>query len=153
MHGKKLIMGDTPAEMRDHDAPVRVARGRCLINGLGLGVVLQACLQKSEVEHVTVVEVSQDVVDLVAPHYFEMFGAQRLEVICADAYEFKPSKGIRYGMVWNDIWIDITTDNYEGMKKLHRKYGRSSDWVGSWMRHEIKTQFLREQREAKMWGR
>jgi spermidine synthase len=126
--GSTLVMSDTPAEMRDHTAPVRKATGSCLINGLGIGMVLQGVLAKDTVTDVTVVEISQDLIDLVAPHY----ATSRLTVICADALEYMPPKGKRYQMVWHDIWDDICSDNLEEMAKLHRKYGRRADWQGSW---------------------
>jgi len=126
--GRTLVMSDTPAEMRDHLAPEWKAKGSCLINGLGIGMVLQAVLAKPEVTDVTVVEISQELIDLVAPHYAD----PRLTVVCADAFEFVPPKGKRYQMVWHDIWDDICTDNLPEMAKLHRKYGRRADWQGSW---------------------
>lgn len=131
--GGQVIMSDTPDEIRDHAYMIREATGHILINGLGLGVVLQACLRKPTVIKATVVEASEDVIALVAPHYRAMFG-ERLEIINADAYEWKPPKGVRYGAVWHDIWDNICVDNLEGMKKLHRKYGSRCDWQGSWAR-------------------
>src|SRR3954469_21638435 len=56
----EVIMSDTPAEMREHLPIVRAARGHVLINGLGLGMVVAACLNKPEVEHVTVVELAAE---------------------------------------------------------------------------------------------
>lgn len=146
------IMSDTSAEIRDHYEPVIMAHGRCLINGLGIGVVLQACLRKQEVEHVTVIELEQDVIDLVAPHYYQMFGDERLTVVCADAYEYMPPRGARYQMVWHDVWSCICADNWPLYGKLHRKYGRRADWQGSWVRDEVEREVRRSKREPR-WGR
>jgi hypothetical protein len=129
-HGN-IIMSDTPAEMRDLWPLYSPARGFVLINGLGLGMAVKAVLSKPEVEHVTVIERSPDVLALVAPHY----RSKRCDIIEADAFAWQPSKGSRYSAVWHDIWDDICTDNLEGMKRLHRKYGRRADWQGSWCRH------------------
>jgi hypothetical protein len=60
-----------------------------------------------------------------------MYG-DRVEIIQADAFSWKPPKNIRYGMVWHDIWPNICGDNYPEMKTLHRRYGRKADWQGSW---------------------
>jgi len=125
-----LVMSDTPDEKRDHYWFVREARGHVLIQGLGLGMVLGAVLAKPDVEHVTVIEKSEDVIGLVANHY----ACERLTVICADAMTWQPPKGIRYGAVWHDIWDDICADNLDEMKALHRRYGRRADWQGSWAR-------------------
>lgn len=129
--GRGVIMSDTPAERRDHYSFVRAARGHVLINGLGIGMCLNAALAKPEVTKATVVELDEDVIRLVAPHYLS---DPRVEIVHADAYEYAPPKGIRYGAVWHDIWDSICADNLEDMKKLHRKYGRRADWQGSWAR-------------------
>ncbi|MDD5010210.1 MAG: hypothetical protein PHC68_17635 [Syntrophorhabdaceae bacterium] len=134
LHNGQLIMSDTPQELRDHLVMYGKAHGRILINGLGLGVILQACLQKEEVAHATVIEISEDVISLVGPHYEKMFG-DRVEIIQADAMTWKPPKGIRYRAVWHDIWPEIYPENLEEMKILHRRYGRITDWQGSWCRH------------------
>lgn len=132
MRGGVLVMSDTPAEMRDHYYAVRMARGSCLINGLGIGMVLKNILKKPDVTDITVVELHQDVIDLVAPHYAD----KRVTFVCADAFTYTPPKGKRYQMVWHDIWDYICSDNLREMHKLHRKYGRRTEWQGSWCRDE-----------------
>ena len=131
MRGRTLVMSDTPAEMRDHVGAVVKAKGSCLINGLGIGMVLRAILRKDCVTDVTVVEASQDVLDLVSPHYQD----SRVTFVKSCAFDYKPPKGKRYDMVWHDIWDDICADNLPDMHRLHRKYGKRADWQGSWCRH------------------
>lgn len=133
MRGRTVVMSDTPAEKSDHFAPVRMAKGRILINGLGLGMVLNACLLLPDVTHATVVEKSAEVIELVGPHYTALFG-ERLTLVNADALHHLPAKGERFGMVWHDIWDHICVDNLKQMHALHRKYGRRADWQGSWCR-------------------
>jgi hypothetical protein len=131
-----VIMSDTPDEIRDHSEAVYRAHGNILLNGLGLGVVLDLCLQKPEVGLATVVEKSPEVIDLVGKYFQDKY-RRRLVIWNEDALTHKPHKGIRYDMVWHDIWDDLCADNLEDMKKLHRKYGRISDWQGSWGRDNI----------------
>jgi len=135
-HNGVVVMSDTDIEQRDHYEALHAAKGHILINGLGLGLFLLNCMKKKTVEKATVVELSKEVIQLVGPTYKKLFG-DKVEIINEDAFEYKPPKGIRYGMVWHDIWTYICADNYEGMKKLHRKYGRKTDWQGSWCRHEV----------------
>lgn len=139
-----VIMSDTPAEMRDHIEAVIKAKGSCLINGLGIGMVLKAVLNKPEVTDVTVIELEQDVIDLVAPHYVN---DPRVTIIQADAYLWQPPKEKRYSMVWHDIWDNISEDNLPLMGKLHRKYGRKADWQGSWAKHIC----LSQRRRSSWW--
>jgi spermidine synthase len=130
MRGGTLVMSDTWDEKRDHYWFVRQARGRVLVNGLGIGMVLNALLLKQDIEHVTVVEKSPDVIALVAAHY----ACPRFTVVEADALEYRPPVGERFGAVWHDIWDDICADNLPEMHRLHRRYGRRADWQGSWAR-------------------
>lgn len=125
-----IIMSNTPAEIRDHSYFLHIAKGDILINGLGLGVAVKYLLGKKEVKSITVIEKSQDVIQLVAPHLND----PRLNIIHADAFEWKSPKGMQYDYVWHDIWDNICSDNLPEMHKLHRKYGRKSGWQGSWVR-------------------
>lgn len=128
MRDNVLVMSDTPAEMHDHRDPVDFARGSCLLSGLGLGMVLKNILLKPYVTDVTVIEVSQDLIDLISPFYID----PRVTIICADALAYRPPRGKHYNMVWHDIWDNICEDNLESMKKLRMKYARRSDWQGCW---------------------
>ena len=127
------MMSDTPAEMRDHVSPVMHAKGHCLIMGLGLGMVVEACLRKEEVDLVTVIEIDEDIISLVEPHLSGKWG-ERLEIITDDALTWRPPKDARYGMAWFDIWADICEDNLPDMKLLTRRFGQKAEWKGSWGR-------------------
>jgi hypothetical protein len=132
----RLMMSDTEDELRDQCLLEHHAKGHVLINGLGLGLTAQLCLDKPEVTKVTVIEINEDVIRLVAPHLKERYGG-RVEIIHADALEYQPEKGVRFGAVWHDIWPEISNKNLLEMHKLHRKYGRRTDWQGSWCRWYI----------------
>lgn len=138
--GNSVIMSDTPAEMRDHSYFIYQAKGKVLVNGLGLGVVLHNLLLKDEVEHITVVEIEPDVIALVGPHYKTM-GNGRLNIIQADALTYDPRKGVKFDAIWHDIWPAICEDNIPTMSTLHRRYGRRLTPAGfqdSWCRGAIK---------------
>jgi spermidine synthase len=74
------MMSDTNMERRSNWQVKDNAHGRVLIAGLGIGMILHPILDPTRaiisrragealqpVEHVTVVELNQDVIDLVAP--------------------------------------------------------------------------------------
>lgn len=148
MCGRDVVMSDTPAEMYDHYGAVRAATGEVLINGLGLGMVVQACLEKPTVQRVTVVEIDADVIALVAPHYQERYGV-RLRIVHADAFAYKPDLP-SYGAVWHDIWSDLCEDNLPEMTRLKRKYARRTDWQGCWSEREVRAH---KRRTANAWWR
>ena len=136
---RTLVMSDTPAEISDHLEPIYRAKGQVLVNGLGLGVVVKAMLEKPEVKSLTVIEFSPDVIALVGDYYVAQYG-DRLEIVNADAFTWQPPRGVRYTIVWHDIWNHICSDNLPEMHRLHRKYGRRTDWQGSWCRAECEYQ-------------
>ena len=68
-----------------------------------------------------------------------------------DAFEYKPPKGKRYDAVWHDIWDGICTDNLKDMKKLHRKYGKNSNYQASWARGLCELYEKREKKENYRW--
>jgi spermidine synthase len=132
MRGDTVVMSNTPMELDTNSAIIRSARGRVLINGLGLGLVLSAILKKKEVEHVTIIEKSADVIKLVAPS----FAKERVTIIQADALEYRPAKGARFDRVWHDIWDFICGDNLPQMNKLRRRYAKHTDWQACWCHRE-----------------
>lgn len=142
------VMSDTPAEKRDHMAFVHAATGHVLINGLGLGMSLKAVLLKPDVTAVTVVEIDPDVMALVAPHYQD----PRVVITLGDALTYQPPYGRRYGAVWNDIWDTIGAENLPDMARLHRKYSRRAEWVGSWCRAECKREQRRERENERFYS-
>jgi 16S rRNA A1518/A1519 N6-dimethyltransferase RsmA/KsgA/DIM1 with predicted DNA glycosylase/AP lyase activity len=133
MRGEICVMSNTPDEIRDFMSFVIHAKGSVLINGLGLGVLLQALLNKPEVCDITVIEKSEDVIKLVSPTYLT---DSRVTIINADAFEYKPPKNKRYDAVWHDIWDYISSGNLKEMETLHRKYGRRTNYQRSWCMYQ-----------------
>jgi hypothetical protein len=141
-----LWMSDTTAERRDHFEPLlrmwRYDVKRVLINGLGLGMIVNAALALPSVEHIDVVELDERVAKLIGPHY-EKSG--RVTVHVADAYEqmrrWPPNT--RWDVGWSDIWRDISEVNLPGMTKLNRSYGRRCEWHACWGQDLIKRKMRR----------
>ena len=131
-HGT-TVMSDTPDELNDQLPFLYNAKGNILINGLGLGITVDLALMSPEVNHVTVVEIALGVISLVGPYLQEKHGG-RLTIVEGDALAWAAPKGVRYDAVWHDIWDVICADNLPEMHKLHRRYGRRTDWQGSWCR-------------------
>jgi hypothetical protein len=140
-HGEvvwETVMSDTPDEMNDHLLPIIEARGRVLINGLGLGCVLNCIRTQDSVTHVDVVEVSEDVLELVAP-FFE--NDKRIEFHLGSCVDIKWPRGTRWNYAWHDIWSSISVNNLvddneaeHGISyaRLHRMFGHRVDAQNSW---------------------
>ncbi len=165
------VMSDTPDERRDHAMFVRRAHGDILITGLGLGMVLQACLERRTalggdpdapfvecgpsgyaVAHATVVERSEDVLALAGPHYQARYG-DRLTLVCADALTWQPPRGAAWDVAWHDIWPDLSTDNLAEMARIRRHYARRMrGWQGCWGEVLLRSHKRREDRQRALWG-
>lgn len=130
-----VVMSNTPMEVRTNDAFIRQAKGRVLINGLGLGMVLTAILRKPDIESVTVIEASAEVIALVAPSFQT---DRRVRITHGCAFDYKPAKEDRFDAVWHDIWSYIEADNIPEMDALEQKYAQHTDWQASWCRWQCK---------------
>lgn len=146
--GHTTVMSNTPKEVHSNWQFIICAKGRVLINGLGLGMVLTEILNRDKVTEVWVIEKYEEVIKLVGPTFAD---DPRVKIIHADALEYKPPKGVRFDCVWHDIWDNICSDNLEDMKKLHRKYGRRTDWQQSWERSTCERAERHYRRERRFW--
>lgn len=130
-----IVMADTPAEIEDNLRFLNMARGRVLVNGLGLGVVLKGLLSKPDVSSVDVVELEQDVINLVWPTYQV---DPRLHLYHADAFTIKWPPDTSWHYIWHDIWPTICTDNLPKIARLKRKYAGRALWQGAWLETELR---------------
>jgi hypothetical protein len=146
-----IMMSDTPMEQRTNRQAIRKATGHVIIAGLGLGMILHPMASKPEVTKITVIELSSDVIKLVAPYL-----PSKVEVVQADIFEYRPEKGTKFNTVYFDIWPSISGDNLEEMSKLHRRwahYKTKEAWMNSWCRDELLEQKARRRRHSNPWDR
>ncbi|MEM1181033.1 MAG: hypothetical protein AAGM22_22015 [Acidobacteriota bacterium] len=106
--------------------------GRILISGLGIGMIVESLFRADEieVEDITVLEKSPDVIGLVAPTLRVRYG-ERLQIIEADVFTWTPPAGRRYSVIWHDIWpspYDVKSET----SALCDRYAPWGDWVGTW---------------------
>lgn len=140
-HEKRgVVMSNTPMEKNTSFAAYKGAVGSVLINGLGLGMVLEGILTKPEVTRVRIVELDLDVIALVGPHFAN---DPRVEITQGDAYEYVPGKDERYDFVWHDIWDNISSENLPKMAKLTRKWSRRAGAQAVWSRKEARREARR----------
>lgn len=138
--GSTLMMSDTQMEQLSNMDVIRQARGEVLIAGLGIGMILLPILANPEVTKVTVIEKYEHVVNLVAPTIMEQPGGEKLTVIHADVFYWKPPRGSRWDTIYFDIWPDICEDDLDQQDELHnyfKKYRASGGWMGSWQRQYL----------------
>lgn len=147
-----LWMSDTRAEYLDAARFIGTAKalgGRVLVNGLGLGMVVGCLLECPDIEHIDVVEIDDDVINLVAPSFED----GRVTIHHADAYEMKWPRGTCWQSAWHDIWDNMCTDDLRGHARLNRKYGGRVEYQECWAHDLLLEHRRREQGYERMWER
>ena len=81
-------MSYTPAEVLAMRQGVKLAKGRCVVGGLGLGYFLEQILQKPSVKEVVVIEISAELLDWYGRElvsWLEYGYKKPIQLICGDA--------------------------------------------------------------------
>ena len=113
----------TPVDIDTCDDAISKAHGKVVTFGLGLGYFAFMVARKPEVESVTVVEKSPDVIKLFREYVLPYFPCpEKLNIVEADAFDYAekimPNEAFDYAFV--DTWRDASdgTPMYERMIKL-----------------------------------
>jgi spermidine synthase len=120
---------------------VEKARGKVVTFGLGLGYFTYMASLKDEVESVTVVELSPDVISLFEEHILPQFEKRdKIKIICADAFDFAENtmKQGDFDFVFADFWHDVGDGRelYLKMKEYENKF-RDTEFT-YWLEDTIK---------------
>ena len=94
-------MSLTPMEVYTQRAGVKRAQGNVLMGGLGLGWLARRVLEREQVEHLTVYDINQDVLDYFGAPLKEQFNG-KLTLICDDVFQAK-SLG-KFDRILLDVW-------------------------------------------------
>lgn len=113
-------MSVIPSEIYSMKKPIEEAHGNLLILGLGLGYYLYMTALKEEVDEITVVESSSEVIHLFNENILPQFSPQirdHISIVQSDAYAYLDHvQPQQYDYVFADIW--------EGQEDGHEAYLR-----------------------------
>lgn len=119
----EVVMSDTKMERLTNQEFLNNAHGKVLIGGLGLGMILLPLLNDDEVTEITVVEYSQDVINMVLP---QLPKCDKLRVVQGDVFTYVPEH--KYNTIYMDIWNSINSTVYEEeMCPLMDRYSKYLD--------------------------
>ena len=115
----------TPVDLDTCDDAISEAHGRVVTFGLGLGYFAYMASEKIEVESVTVVEKSPDVIRLFEKYILPQFkNAKKIRIIESDAFEYAENvmPGEHFDFAFVDTWRDSSdgAPMYKKMKPLER---------------------------------
>ena len=124
------IMQDSRGEYREHQWLWDYATGDVLIGGLGIGMVNEFLINAPNINSVTIIENSQDVIDLVWPHCAK---DNRFTLIKADIETWTPPANSHWNVMWFDTWCTDNSMNYSDYKTaMINKYTGYCDAMGFW---------------------
>jgi len=113
----------TPVDVDTCDGAIEAAHGKVVTFGLGLGYYAYMVSEKPDVDSITVIEKSPDVIALFKKHILPQFRHKdKVRIIESDAFEYAehrmPSERFDYAFV--DTWRDASdgAPMYERMKRL-----------------------------------
>lgn len=147
LKGEGLVMSDTFMERKSNSEFVENARGKVLIAGLGLGLVVRNILSKPEVFEIVIVEKNNDVIDLVGPKFRD----PKLRIVNADIFEWKTDE--MFDTIYFDIWKDVDPGNLADVRVLHNRFKRKKlpgGWMNSWMKEFLQKRRRQENRESRL---
>ena len=113
----------TPVDLDTCEDAIKEAHGKVVTFGLGLGYYAYMAAMKEEVESVTVVELSPDVIRLFEGHILpQMPCRDKIKIVNMDAFKYAeevmPSEG--FDLAFVDTWRDASdgAPMYRRMKTL-----------------------------------
>ena len=137
----------TPVDLDTCEEAIAAAHGRVVTFGLGLGYYAYMASEKEEVDEVTVVELSAEVIRLFKTHILpQMPNRHKIKIVNSDAFEYAEHvmPGERFDVAFVDTWRDASdgAPMYKRMKELekHSPYTLFLYWVEGFLRSRIRAE-------------
>jgi len=132
-----FYMSDTEQEHLSNALVLERARGRVLISGLGIGMILMPICRSPSVESVHVLEHEQDVIDYVRPHLVKALEKDSHKLTCerASVFEWENESGQMYDCIYHDIWARFdqkAQTEFESLKERYSVWLSEGGWIGGW---------------------
>lgn len=150
----------TPVDLDTSEDAIERARGNVVTFGLGLGYFAYMASLKEDVESVTVVELSEKVIELFKKHVLPQFpNPDKIRIVNRDAFEYAefdmPKE--RFDFAFVDTWRDASdgAPMYEKMKKLEHLSPDTefSYWIENFLVSNIRARKLVDIRESYLDGK
>ena len=136
----------TPNEMETMQVDIDRSHGKVLTLGCGMGYFAFMSALKDDVDSVTIIEKSPDVIELFSEHILPQFEPKvrdKIKVVEADAFEYlKNLEDGVYDYCFVDIWKNnMDVDSYLKAKRLGNKFSRME--MAYWIEKHIVCSHIR----------
>lgn len=137
----------TPVDLDTCEEAIAAARGRVVTFGLGLGYYAYMASEKEEVESVTVVELSPEVIALFEKHILpQMPNRHKIRIVNMDAFKYAEEvmPGESFDLAFVDTWRDASdgVPMYRRMKAIEHLSGNTEFlyWVEGFLRSRCRAE-------------
>lgn len=106
LENNEIWMSVNPNEIETMKKPISNAKGNIVVFGLGIGYFAYMCALKPEVEHVTIIENNQNIIDLFKNKILPLFNnEEKITIIKSDAFRYlKTIKNNCFTYAFVDLW-------------------------------------------------
>lgn len=123
-------MSDTPMEYETNHKAIELAKGDVLECGLGIGLFTYYASKKNQVKNITIVEETQDIIDLVYP----AIKNKKTKIINEKVKPFIKHTKKRFDMIHVDIWESLLPyREIDSMLKLAKRVLKPNGVVVCWL--------------------
>ena len=141
----------TPVDIDTCDEAIEAANGKVLTYGLGLGYFAYMASEKASVDSVTVVELSEEVIELFKKHILpKMPNRDKIKIVHSDAVKYAEEvmADEEFDMVFVDTWRDASdgTPMYKSMKAYEEKNPNTVFyyWVENFLRSHYRAELYED---------
>lgn len=145
----------TPVDLDTCEEAIAAAHGKVITFGLGLGYYAYMASEKEDVESVTVVELSEDVIRLFKKHILPQIpNKHKINIVNSDAFEYaeKVMPNEKFDVAFVDTWRDASdgAPMYKKMKMLekHSPDTKFLYWVEGFLRSRLRAEKICDYIEA-----
>jgi predicted membrane-bound spermidine synthase len=114
---------------------VKKCNGSVLLSGLGLGIMADMLSIKPNVTNITVIEISQEIIDTVEVK------SDKVKVVCGDIYKFIQSTKDSFDCAYFDIWQDMSKETWTEMKNLKAMCSEKIKYTECWNEKEMNRKY------------
>lgn len=131
-----LVMVDSHKEFKEHELLWNNAKGNILIGGLGVGMVNEKLINMPNINSITIVEKSEEVIELVWPYCKK---DERFTLVQADIDAWSVPSNSYWDYAWFDTWLStVNVELGEYSRALVEKYSIFCKKMGFWPGFERK---------------
>ena len=131
----EIVMSSSKMEQKTNEKVIEKANGKILIAGLGLGMILFQLQEMKNVEKITVVEKSLELISFIKMIVGDKL-SEKINIVNSDIFKYETDE--KFDLIYFDIWNNVCGDNWEDMIELKMKFKKNisskpkRDYIFSW---------------------